>query len=74
MDLVVEQLCASEQRVDAEVGLLPFDVKFLCVCRSQCQLQSSFIVFVNLYACVLVSGASDVDFKYLLFHDSMASL
>ena len=51
-----------------------FDVKFSCICRSQCQLQSSFIVFVNLYARVLVSEAPDVDFKYLIFHDSMASL
>lgn len=59
---------------DLEVGLLPFDVKFSCICRSRCQLQPSFIVFVNLYARVLVSEAPDVDFKYLIFHDSMASL
>lgn len=51
-----------------------FDVKFSCICCSQCQLQSSFIVFVNLYASVLVSEAPDVDFKYLIFHVSMESL
>lgn len=53
-------------RGDAEVGPLPFDVKFSCICRSQCQLRSSFIVFVNLYARVLVSEAPDVDFKYFI--------
>lgn len=58
-----------------EVGRsVTFLVKVSCICRSESQLQSSFTVFVNLYASVLVSEAPDVDFKYLIFHDSMTGL
>lgn len=67
LDFTVEQLCQQTRMCEGgEVNLLPFDVKFSCICCSQCQLQSSFIVFVNLYASVLVSEAPDVDFKYLI--------
>lgn len=65
----------DEEDGDVEVGPVTFfDVKFSCICRSQCQLQSSFIVFVNLYARVSVTESPDVDFKYFIFHDSMTSL
>lgn len=37
------------------------------------QLQSSFIVIVNPYASVFVLEAPDVDFKNLIFHNSMAN-
>lgn len=72
LDVIFET--ALRITANAEVGLVTFDVKFSCICRSQCQLLSSFIVFVNLYARVLVSKAPDVVFKYLIFHDSMANL
>ena len=63
---------ADSEEVISRSARYLFDVKFSCICRSQCQLQSSFIVFVNLYARVLVSEAPDVDFKSFSFHNSMA--